>query len=337
MENIAALTSAANPTTAAGVGLASTIAGNIIGEARARAQRKWVEEQTEKQREWDLMMWNKTNEYNDPANAVARMQKAGLNPLNFDVNGNAVANNISAASPVGMPSQAPTIGLGNPMETYTETKLANKQMELINSQIDKNKAETRGTELDSDFKEKTFNTREEALRLSNNMSEERIKEINAHRDEMLEHVEKMKQEKLTEIEKQGLIRAQTWLRKAEARQIEQLLPYQKLLMEAQTNAQKAAAAASFANAAYQNGLIDGGYINAMIDQAKANAKNTEQIAAINQFKQSVMNGTLYDEKNGSFIDRGGAWFMNGLVSTISTLSQAIGGGLSGIVSTAMGK
>ena len=32
------------------------------------------------QRDWDLAMWNKQNEYNNPKNQMARLASAGLNP-----------------------------------------------------------------------------------------------------------------------------------------------------------------------------------------------------------------------------------------------------------------
>lgn len=329
MGNEAAALSNTNPIAAAGIQTATGIANNIMAAGREAAQRKWVEKQTKEQREWDLDMWNRTNEYNDPKNQLARLENAGLNPLYYGLDGSS-AGTMSAASPVGLPSISPR-DIGNPIEAAMAAKLQNKQMELINSQIDKNKAETRNTGLDSDWKERTMNARVAAEDLKNNISEETIKEINAHKQEMEAHITKMAEETKSEIEKQGLLKAQKWLRNAEANQIAELLPYRKLLMEAQTDAQKAQAAASWANAAYNNGMIEAGYIDAITEQAKQAAKSNEQIAAINEFAASCKNGTLYSYNGNAFNDVP-AFLMNGLVHAISTISQAVGGGLGGVLS-----
>lgn len=332
MGNEAAPVSSTNPIAAAGTQVGTGIVNNLMAYGREVAQRKWVEKQTEKQREWDLNMWNMTNEYNDPKNQVSRLENAGLNPMYYGLDGSS-AGTMSAASPVGLPSINPQ-AIGNPLEIAMAAKLQNKQMELINSQIDKNKAETENTGLDSQWKERTMDARVQAEDLKNNISQETAKEINAHRQEMESHVAKMAEETKSEIIKQGLLEAQTWLRKAEANQIAELLPYRKLLMEAQTDAQKAASAASWMNVAYNAKMISAGYIEAITEQAKQAAKSNEAIAAINQFAAACKNGTLYSYNGNAFNDVP-SFLMNGIVAAISTISQAVGGGLGGVLSAAV--
>ena len=310
-------------------GMATGIVNNIIGAARQNAQNKWTEKMVKEQRDWDLNMWNMTNQYNDPANQVARMERAGLNTLNFGLDGNSTQA-MGAASPISPGTYGPQ-AIENPVGTYMQTKLQEKQMELMNSEIDKNKEGTEGTRLDNEFKQRTMDARVQSEDLKNNISKEQVEEIRAHKEEMMQHVAKMIEEEKSERVKQALLEAQTKLRNAEANQIAELLPYHKLLMDAQTDAQKATAAAQWMSTAYNAKLIGAGYIEAITDQAKSVAKNNSEIAAINKFAADCKNGTMYSY-NGKAWNDVPAYLMNGVVHAISTLSQAIGGGLGGVIS-----
>ena len=50
------------------------------------------------QREWDLEMWNRQNEYNLPKNQMARLSAAGLNP-NLVYGSGSVSGNVTGSSP----------------------------------------------------------------------------------------------------------------------------------------------------------------------------------------------------------------------------------------------
>lgn len=319
-----------NPYINAAGGIASSIINTTYNAYQANKQRKWIEEQMQAQRDWDLSMWNKTNEYNAPANQVARMDAAGLNSLYYGLDGSS-ANAMQAASPIGVPENS-TLNLNNPFETSMAAKMHNKQMELMNSEIDKNKETAAGFKLDNEFKDKTMQTRVDAEKLKNDLTKEQKAEIEQKRKESEERIKKMIEESKTEIEKRGLIQTQKWLANAQANQIAEMLPYHKLLMEAETEAQKAAAAASFATAAEKNGLIERGYLDELVKQAKANARSAEANATINEFAESVKTGTLfvYNDEDFALKRSAGKW-MNGMIGTISVISQAVGGGLSGVI------
>ena len=51
--------------------------------------------QANKQNQWNLNMWNKTNQYNDPASQMNRLKQAGMNPNMY---GTQIISNNSAAS-----------------------------------------------------------------------------------------------------------------------------------------------------------------------------------------------------------------------------------------------
>lgn len=111
----------------------------------AEKQREWSEQQTANQNAWNLEMWNKTNEYNNPTNQLQRLRDAGLNPLYFGLDGSS-AGGLTSAQPLGY-ERAKAPNLSNPVEAGLEAhsmlKNLEKDMELKDAQIGKIKSETK--------------------------------------------------------------------------------------------------------------------------------------------------------------------------------------------------
>lgn len=89
-------------------GLAGSIINNIQQNRRAEEDRNYQsqlsewewqrnQEATQSQREWDLAMWNRQNEYNDPASQIERYKAAGINPNLIMGQGGITAGNASSA------------------------------------------------------------------------------------------------------------------------------------------------------------------------------------------------------------------------------------------------
>lgn len=228
----------------------------------------------DKQNDWNLNMWNMTNEYNTPAEQVKRMREAGLNPLYYGLDGSSAGMQQSAQA-LGY-DRASARGLTNPlqagMEGYMSMRAASKDIELKNATIDKIKSETTGVDLDSEFKEKTMNARVDSVNLGNSLTKETINKVKEEKKLVLERIKQTIEETKSEIEKRGMYAAQAALDRAKEKEIVELLPYQKNLYEAQTLAQKAAAAASFAHALYEKRLLESGYVDKMIESMDAKIK-----------------------------------------------------------------
>lgn len=79
----------------------------------ARDMRAYYEKMAEKQNEWNLNMWNKTNEYNSPSAQIQRLRDAGLNPLYYGLDGSS-ANALESAQPLGYERASAGV-FGNPM------------------------------------------------------------------------------------------------------------------------------------------------------------------------------------------------------------------------------
>lgn len=353
--------------TAAGAALGA--GANAIGQAnlnrknrkfakqQAEEQRAYSTEMWEKQNIWNKDMWEATNEYNSPTEQMKRMRDAGLNPLYYGLDGSS-ANGLEAAQPLGY-EQAKSQPTVNPMSAAINggTQVASmiKDLQLKDAQIDKLKEDTKGVGLDNEFKEKTMSARVEAERLHNDLTKEQVNNARQDLKNKEQELEKLIAETDNEVEKKAYIVAQTAVQNAlkaktdaETKSILELLPYEKMLKEAQTYAQKAAGAASYASAAINNGLLDAGYCDALVEQITKQSKyydamkhNADAMAAINKFKASIRNGTLFDTSETGMPKGKGQMFIEDVISGFfqftATLSDALGGsGLSSVAGLAVG-
>lgn len=336
--------------------LLSTLAQGYFNKKEADRQRDWNEEMMNKQNEWSLDMWNKTNEYNTPESQVNRLRDAGLNPLYYGLDGSS-ANSFESAAPLGY-DRANMNNIQNPfavgVDTYLQAKTVGKELELKNAQIDKLKEETQGVGLDNEFKEKTMAARTEAEELKNSLTKQQIDNAKQDFKNKEQELKKLIAETDNEIEKKAYIIAQTAVQNAlkaktdaETKSILELLPYEKNLKAAQTQAQKAAAAASYASAAVNNGLVEAGYCEALVDQIVKQSKyydamkdNAEAQAELNKFKLSIRNGTLYDTSESGLPKGKTQMFIEGVLAGFfqftSTLSDALGGSLNSVAGAAIG-
>lgn len=306
-------------------------------EQQAAIQREYSTDMMHEQNAWNMELWNKENEYNAPLAQIQRLRDAGLNPLYYGLDGSS-ANALESAQPLGYEraeSNFQTNPLAAGIDAFVQSKGLENSTKLINAQVDKLKSETAGTELDNEFKEKTLSARIEAESLANSLTRTQIKEVEKKMDVMDEDIKLKVAQTNSEIEKKALIQAQKILAHASAAEIIYLLPYRQNLLEAQTEAQKAAASASYMHALYEKGLIDGGYIDSLCTEASNRAKASEydvqtsqqrarmtgHEADIERFKSSVRNGTLF--KGDDWWSRAG----NDIFGSLSALSEALGGSL----------
>lgn len=319
----------------AGAGLLNGFLDRRFERKEAQRQRDWNESMLEKENQWNLDLWNRTNEYNSPAAQVERMREAGLNPLYYGLDGSS-ANGVQSAQSLGY-DRASARGLTNPfnagLEGYMSMKSLDKDIELKNAQIDKIKNESASVGLDNEFKDKTLAARVEAENLGNQLTKENIDKVKKEKNQIEENIKKTIQETKSEVERTALLAAQTAVQKATEKQILELLPYQKLLVQAQTAAQKAAASASYWNAMYQKGLIDRGYLDAVVEKAKSDSRDAASRAAIDDWKNAVKHGYIFDVSeiskwNPEYWLKSG---FNGLFNATSIVAEAIAGPLAGLI------
>lgn len=104
-----------------------------LSQVNSQNQRMWNEDMMRLQHQWDLEMWNKTNEYNKPVNQIKRMQEAGLNPLYYGLDGSS-AQGLQNAQPLGY--QIPN------MSAFQNPSIVGLQAEQARANIENTRADT---------------------------------------------------------------------------------------------------------------------------------------------------------------------------------------------------
>ena len=115
----------------------------------------------QKQNEWNLQQWERSNEYNNPLNQVARLKNAGLNP-NL-VYGNGAGQSVAAPNPQmtsGAPSTPQDMSLIAQRPTVGQAMTQALQNRAVQAQIEKTEADTRKTNADAGISESDLKYRD---------------------------------------------------------------------------------------------------------------------------------------------------------------------------------
>lgn len=92
------------------------------------------------QQAYNTEMWNKQNEYNSPSAQVQRLEEAGINPL-FGITGSTASGNATSSATSGQGSASSAV----PASSLLEHLVNAKQLQALDSQIEKTNAETKQT------------------------------------------------------------------------------------------------------------------------------------------------------------------------------------------------
>lgn len=285
---------------AAGNSLWNKVTGEGLTGAD-QANNEFAAQEAQKNRDFQERMANTAYQ-----RQVADMRAAGVNPaLVASGSSGAAVPSGAQASPQPSPNGLNLSDLLQLIMLRPQIKQVKAATAVQNAEADKVAAEaenirtnTSGRKIENDFLQATFDARKRGIDLANDTSEGNIRKIYKDIDLTEQNIKKAIAETRTESDKQALLKAQELVAKANARQIAELLPYQKALAAAQTSAQKAQAALAMAQTAYQNKMIDDGYLDAMIDQLKSSAHNSEEQAQIMAVKRQLRDGTFGRTETG---------------------------------------
>lgn len=279
---------------AIGTGVVSTLSNIAIMEH----QNKFNSREAAAARGWNLQMDNTKYQ-----RTVADMKAAGVNPalamdggVTTQATSNATAqgaspaySNLSAIASMAQAISAARLNDAQARNINTDTKLKENQGNYYYELGKKTFQEALGVEIDNQFREESNQLKIQGQKLANSMTEERIKEINENINKLKSETDLAIKQAKTEEEKVKLMITQEALNKAHADQIQKLLPYQQALMSAQTQEAKARAGLMMVQAAYQQGLIDNGMIDATIKKMYADA-NEADARAIYTMTKHRLNG-----------------------------------------------
>lgn len=220
---------------------------------------------------------------------VAGMNEAGVNPA-------LMYGSASTASPASAPSANPSAAS---LSELVAMATLPAQLGIMKAQKENIEADTGNKQTIKNLNQQDYDLREklnpllvEAQGISNNVGRATESKIYKELDRMAEETKKLAEEAKTEREKQMYYKNAAILEEINAKQAIELLPYKIALNEAQTQQAKAAAALSFAQAAYQKKLLDSDYIDSLIASAAADAKGHEAKAAIDDLKSRIKTGRL---------------------------------------------
>lgn len=244
----------------------------VASIASAASNRKFQKKTMREQNEFNSNEAQVTREWNEQMDntkyqrQVADMQAAGVNPALAMSGGvtTQATSNATASSGSGIPGG---LDLSSVMQMAVQMQQLKIQKKLADADVRVKNAEADLKEKDANVRDDYNNLMMEGMKISNDLNESQISQIRANIGKIGEEVELLKKQAATEEERKYLTMAETALRKSMERKTDQeiknmvaLLPFQKALMSAQTEQARANAAAQFVHAAYEQGLIDSGYI-----------------------------------------------------------------------------
>lgn len=175
----------------AAIGAGVSALNNIVGKKNQNDQNKFNAEQAQLNREfqeqmWEKQvaynneMWEKNNEYNTPANQVARLKEAGINPA-FAM-GNVASGQVSSqAQGTGTPSGASASSSGTYRPDFSGISQNMQFAYDYMLRSAKNKAEIDSIQLNNDYQRASFDLRlrEQMAKARKTLGEAEIAEINA--------------------------------------------------------------------------------------------------------------------------------------------------------------
>ncbi len=149
-----------------GAGIISGLFGALGRNIAINKQIKAQKEENEKNRtynfnlaqlqnKWNLEQWNRENEYNSPAQQMARLKAAGLNPDMMYQNGTSGLTAASSpsmtagapSSPVDMSALGQKSTIGDAIHQGLQDALVGAQIDVMKSEARKNNADAGGQEI----------------------------------------------------------------------------------------------------------------------------------------------------------------------------------------------
>lgn len=246
--------------------------------------------EAQKARDWEEYMSNTSYQ-----RMVTDMQKAGVNPamaLSSGQIGTPSSPSPSSVSPVGG-------NMSDLMALFSlpyQIKNIKAQTENIQADTQKKSAETTGLNIDNSWKDYLNGLDAESTKARTSLTRSEEKQIYQNIDESVARISKMREETKSEKEKQLLYQSERCLNDAKAWQIKEMVPYDQALSQAKTDAEIASASLAFAQAAYQKGLIDQGYISALVEKTWQ-----EAFGAGYDTDRKALENIIYEHQNDAWL------------------------------------
>lgn len=145
----------------------------IQANKSSKADRKMVQRENQKSREWNEKMWHLQNEFNSPTAQLGRFVDAGLNPaLAYGEVTSGLAQNVNGSYGQGSANPDQTSArMAEAAQLFNQMNLANSAIRVNDSQAEANQAladkyrsETTGQNLTNSYEGQVLNTKVSQLR-----------------------------------------------------------------------------------------------------------------------------------------------------------------------------
>ena len=246
--------------------------------------------------------WNQQMDSTKYQRQVADMQAAGVNPALAMQGGVSTQATSNAQAQASNPT-TPQLDLSQVAQMAMQARQLKIQEKIADADVRLKNAEAENKETENKYADEYNQLKNEGQKMVNQVNESQVKQINANLEKISAEVDKLKKEAATEEERRLLTISERTLKESMAKltdeqrkQIVALLPYQEKLMAAQTENQKAQASFALIQAAYQQGLIDNDYIDAMVRETNNKADESEARKISTEIQNNLNTGRWFPDK-----------------------------------------
>lgn len=247
---------------------------------------------------------------------VTDMKTAGINPalaMNGGITTQAGSNAVAQGA---TPAYMNMSSVANMVQALSQARLNNTTAKNIEADTEKKKAETEyygastgkitaetvGISINNQYLDTYNQLRNEGMDKSNKMTDARINEINENINKLRAETNLAIKQAATEEEKVRLMITEEAVNNARADQIDKLTPYLQQYYSATAEQARASAKLMLVQAAYQQGLIDEGMIEAAVKEKYANANEANAKAMLDEVRRicGLPQAEVANLKSGTF-------------------------------------
>ena len=257
-------------------------------------QNKFNAEQAQIARDWNLQV--DSTKYQ---RTVSDMKKAGINPA-LAMNGGITTQGGSNATAQGVaPAYMNMSSMANMVQALSQARLNNEEAKNIKADTNlkekqalyysaftgKITAETITIGINNQYLDTYKQLEIAGMEKANKLTDARINEVNQNIEKLKAETDLALKQAKTEEERVRLMITQEALNKANANQVDRLTPYLESYYAATTEQARANAKLMLVQAAYQQGLIDNGIIDATVREKYANANAADARAMLDEIRR----------------------------------------------------